>query len=79
VEASMTTSWKREWRLKTPPAFRMIAAIFIAVSLYFAFTPIAAQLGRIAAYAYCVLGIGLIAVLCVSLKLEFDDQRSNGR
>lgn len=73
----MMTSWKREWRLKTPPAFRTITAIFIAVSLYYAFTPIAAQLGRIAAYVYCVVGIGLIVALCVSLKLELDDQRSN--
>jgi hypothetical protein len=73
----MATSWTREWSLKTPSVFRAIAAVFIAISVYFAFTPISAQLGWIIAYAYCIVGIGLIVVLFVSLRLAFDDQRSN--
>jgi hypothetical protein len=67
--------WTREWALNTPAVFRLVAAAFIAMSIYFAFAPISNQLGTIAAYAYGIVGFGLIGVLCVSLRLEFEDQR----
>lgn len=73
----MAASWTWEWRLKTPFVFRIVAALFIAVSTYFAFGPIAMQLGRIVAYAYSIVGIGLIVVLFVSLRLALEDQRSS--
>jgi hypothetical protein len=71
----MATTWAREWALKTPFVFRVVAAIFIAISIYFGFAPISAQFGGIAADVYGVVGIGLIIVLFVSLRLVFDDQR----
>jgi hypothetical protein len=69
------TSWARDWSLKTPALFRVVAALFIAVSTYFAFTPISKQFGEAAAYVYGIVGIGLIVVLFVSLRLKFEDQR----
>jgi hypothetical protein len=71
--------WTREWALTTPAFFRLVAATFIAMSIYFAFVPISKQLGTIAAYAYGIVGFGLIGVLCVSLRLEFEDQRSSAK
>lgn len=67
--------WTREWALRTPLLFRIIAVIFIAISIYFAFAPISTRFGQIGAYAYCIVGIGLIVVLCASLRLEFTDER----
>jgi hypothetical protein len=54
-----------------------IAAVFIATSIYFAFIPISTRFGQIVAHAYCIVGIGLIVVLFASLRLEFNDQRSD--
>jgi hypothetical protein len=70
------TRWTREWTLNTPTSFRVVTAAFIALSIYFAFGPISARFGAIAAYAYSIVGFGLIGALCVSLRLEFEDQRS---
>ena len=67
-------SWAREWTLKTPGLFRGVAVAFIAISIYFAFAPVSTRFGEIAAYAYSTIGIGLIVVLLVSLRLEFEDQ-----
>ena len=69
--------WAREWAIKTPTLFRTIAAVFIAISIYFAFIPISTRFGQIVSYAYCIIGIGLIVALCGSLRLEFDDQKSD--
>jgi hypothetical protein len=71
--------WAREWALKTPALFRSIAAVFIAISISFAFVPISTRFGQIVAYAYGIVGIGLIVVLFTSLRLEFNDQRSGAR
>lgn len=73
------TIWAREWGLKTPVVFRAIAVVFIAISIYFAFAPLSTRIGQIGAYAYCIVGIGLIVALCVSLRLEFNDQRVNAK
>jgi hypothetical protein len=73
------TSWAREWGLKTPVIFRAIAGVFIAISIYFAFAPISKRIGHIGADAYCIVGIGLILALCVSLRLEFNDQRVSAK
>ncbi len=73
------TRWTREWTLNTPAYFRIVAAAFIAMSIYFAFGPISTRFGTIAAYAYSVVGFGLIGMLCVSLRLEFEDQRSGAK
>jgi|GEM_PF-5061436 len=70
------TGWSREWALNTPTLFRVIAAAFIVISIYFAFVPISVRFGEIAAYTYGIVGIGLIVVLFVSLGLVFEDQRS---
>lgn len=71
--------WTREWALNTPTLFRAVAVGFIAISIYFAFVPISMRFGAIAAYAYSIVGLGLIVVLCVSLRLEFEDQRSGAK
>jgi hypothetical protein len=71
--------WTREWTLNTPTSFKVVAAAFIAMSIYFAFAPVSTRFGTIAAYAYSIVGFGLIGVLCVSLRLEFEDQRSGSK